>query len=104
MQARSSSRRAFLGGAALTVGSLSSGTWLQSAVARGPDTPNLVLIVIDTLRADHVFGSLARTPNMDALGRAGIRFTRCFPEAMPTVPARRSIFSGKRIFPYRGWR
>ena len=28
----------------------------------------------------------ARTPNMDALVREGIRFTRAHPEAMPTVP------------------
>jgi arylsulfatase A-like enzyme len=59
--------------------------------------------VIDTLRADHSFGGRARTPNFDALAREGLSFTRCFPEAMPTVPARRSILSGRRTFPFRGW-
>ena len=70
---------------------------------RREDRPNVVLIVVDTLRADHVYGSRARTPNMDALARDGLRFTRMHPEAMPTVPARNSILSGRRIFPFRGW-
>ena len=63
----------------------------------------MVLVIVDTLRADHVFGPRAKTPNMDALARGGISFTRCFPEAMPTVPARRSILSGRRVFPFYGW-
>ena len=35
--------------------------------------------------------------------RQGLRFTSAFPEAMPTVPARNSILSGHRTFPFRGW-
>ena len=45
----------------------------------------------------------ARTPTMDALARQGMRFTNVFPEAMPTIPARNSILSGRRQFPFRGW-
>ncbi len=63
----------------------------------------MILIVVDSLRADHVYGPGARTPNMDALVREGIRFTRAHPEAMPTVPARNSLMSGRRYFPFRGW-
>jgi arylsulfatase A-like enzyme len=72
---------------------------------RRPDGPNVLVIVIDTLRADHVgaYGGRALTPNIDALARQGLRFTRCHPEAMPTVPARRSILTGRRVFPFRGW-
>jgi arylsulfatase A-like enzyme len=70
---------------------------------RRQDRPNVVLIVIDTLRTDHVYGKRARTPNMDALARQGLRFSRCYPEAMPTVPARRSILTGRRVFPFTGW-
>jgi len=66
--------------------------------------PNVVVIVMDTLRADYVFGSRGITPNIDSLARKGISFTNVFPEAMPTVPARNSILSGKREFPFRGWR
>ena len=73
------------------------------AVARPRDRPNVVVIVVDTLRADHAYGTRARTPNMDALARDGVRFVRTHPEAMPTVPARNSILSGRRVFPFRGW-
>ena len=62
-----------------------------------------MVIVIDTLRADHVYGNGARTPNMDALARDGVRFVRTYPEAMPTVPARNSMLSGRRQWPFRGW-
>ena len=67
---------------------------------------NIVLIVVDTLRPDHLgcYGNeLVRTPNIDALARESLRFTRVFPEAMPTVPARRSILTGRRVYPFRGW-
>ena len=74
-----------------------------AAAPRRADRPNVVVIIVDTLRADHVYGNRARTPNMDALARDGLRFTRMFPEAMPTVPARNSILLGRRIFPFRGW-
>jgi arylsulfatase A-like enzyme len=70
---------------------------------RRPDRPNVVLIVVDTLRTDHSYGKRARTPNIDALAREGLSFTRCYPEAMPTIPARRSILTGRRVFPFHGW-
>jgi arylsulfatase A-like enzyme len=78
----------------------------RDAFAQRPDGPNVLVIVIDTLRADHVgaYGGRARTPTIDALARDGLRFTNCHPEAMATVPARRSILSGRRIFPFNGWR
>jgi arylsulfatase A-like enzyme len=74
------------------------------AALRREDRPNVVLIVIDTLRTDHVYGKRARTPNIDALARRGLSFSQCYPEAMPTVPARRSIMTGRRVFPFTGWR
>ena len=71
------------------------------AGARG--SPNVLVIVVDTLRADHVYGDRARTPSMDSLIDAGLSFTRAVPEAIPTVPARNAILSGRRGFPFRGW-
>jgi arylsulfatase A-like enzyme len=75
------------------------------ALAARRARPNIVLIVVDTLRADHVgaYGGRARTPNIDALAARGLRFTRFYPEAMATVPARRSILTGRRVWPFRGW-
>ncbi len=78
-------------------------TGLDGLAWAGRDRPNVVLIIVDTLRADHAYGKQAKTPNIDALAREGISFTRFFPEAMPTVPARRSMLSGRRVFPFRGW-
>ena len=73
--------------------------------ARRPDGPNVVLVMIDTLRADYVgaYGGRARTPAIDALARDSLRFTRFYPEAMATVPARRSVMTGRRVFPFRNW-
>src|SRR5215218_6127940 len=65
---------------------------------------NVLVLIVDSLRPDHVgaYGSpQVRTPNIDALAAKGVRFNRAFPEAMVTIPARRSIFTSRRIFPYR---
>jgi arylsulfatase A-like enzyme len=73
----------------------------------GGEPENVVLIVIDSLRPDFIgaYGApRMRTPNFDALLSRGLRFNRAFPEAMVTVPARRSIFTGQRIFPYRNFK
>ena len=57
---------------------------------------NVLLLIVDSLRPDHVgaYGSpQIQTPNIDALAARGMRFNRAFPEAMVTIPARRSIFT-----------
>ena len=94
-------RRGFLGTAGASAGALAGLD--DVAFGQRADRPNVVVIIVDTLRADHAFGKRARTPNIDALARQGLSFTRFYPEAMPTVPARRSILSGRRVFPFRGW-
>jgi arylsulfatase A-like enzyme len=63
----------------------------------------VVVVVMDSLRADHVYGPRARTATMDAFARESLRFTRAYPEGMPTIPARRAIMAGRRTFPFRGW-
>ena len=71
---------------------------------------NVILIILDSLRKDHVraYGNdQIRTPTLDALAEEGLRFTRAYPEAMPTIPARRAIYTGLRSFPLEapayGW-
>ncbi|MGH3499525.1 MAG: sulfatase family protein, partial [Nocardioidaceae bacterium] len=77
-----------------------------TAKARGGNDMNVVILVVDQTRADHVgaYGSSVRTPNIDALARSGTRFTRPHPESMPTVPVRRAIHTGLRSYPFRDWR
>lgn len=67
---------------------------------------NVILIVIDSLRKDHVgaYGNgWIQTPNLDAFARESLRFTRAQPESTPTIPARRTIHTGLRTFPFRDW-
>ena len=50
---------------------------------------NVILIILDSLRADHVgcYGNKwIRTPNLDALAEESVVFTRTFPESLPTIP------------------
>ncbi len=68
---------------------------------------NVVLIITDSTRKDHVgiYGHdrAAKTPNLDALARQSLRFTRAIPESMPTINARRAIHTGTRTWPFRNW-
>lgn len=109
------SRRTLLRSASLAAGALalpgvaraqSSLRITRSRTARRPDKPNIIVVVIDTLRRDHVgiYGnSWIKTPALDQFGAQSLRFTRGTPEAMPTIPARRAIHSGMRTFPFRNW-
>src|ERR687896_2651564 len=96
-------RRRFLQASAVTAAGVALGE--TGSLAAQADRPNVLLIVVDSLRTDFVgiYGSRVRTPTIDAIAADGIRFTRAYPEAMPTVPARNSILSGRRVFPFRGW-
>jgi arylsulfatase A-like enzyme len=79
----------------------------QDEKAAGEEPRNVIVVVIDNLRADHVgaYGSrTVRTPSLDALAEEGLRFTAARPEAFPTVAARRAILTGRRSFPFRDWR
>jgi arylsulfatase A-like enzyme len=64
--------------------------------------PNVIVVIIDSLRRDHVgaYGNpWIRTPTLDAIARESLLFTRAQPEAMPTLPARRAIYTGMRTWP-----
>ena len=62
-----------------------------------PRAANILLVTIDTLRADRLgsYGySKARTPALDRLAREGVRFERAFAPAPLTLPAHASILTG----------
>ena len=72
---------------------------------------NVILIIVDTLRKDHVgvYGNdWIETPNLDALAAESLLFTQSHPDAMATIPARRAIHTGMRSWPtrppYYGWK
>jgi arylsulfatase A-like enzyme/Flp pilus assembly protein TadD len=61
-------------------------------------TLNVVLITIDTLRPDHLgcYGyTLIRTPNIDQLARAGVRFTQAYTPVPITLPAHAALMTGQ---------
>ena len=64
---------------------------------------NVVVVVMDSLRADHIYGRRARTPTWNKMVAESLHFTRAYPGGMPTIPARRAIMAGRRTFPFRGW-
>jgi arylsulfatase A-like enzyme/Flp pilus assembly protein TadD len=68
-----------------------------SSTPSRPQTPNLLLVTIDTLRADHVgaYGaSGAKTPVLDRLAAEGRRFTTAIASAPLTLPSHASILTG----------
>ncbi len=90
-----------LGGAAATAAGL--GVSPDRALG-APAATNAVVIVLDNVRADFVRSRRIRTPNLDRLAAESLSFERYRPEVFPTIPARRSIMTGRRIYPFRGWR
>ena len=70
--------------------------WAAGNPAGNPP-PNVFLVTIDTLRADHVgcYGdSGVKTPAMDSLARDGIRFTSAFTPVPVTNSSHASILTG----------
>ena len=63
----------------------------------GTPSYNILLITLDTTRADHL-GSYgykpAKTPNLDRLAQEGIRFARAYCPAPLTLPSHASIMTG----------
>lgn len=87
-----------IGGSVLTA----LGTVLEPQEARSIEKPNVLLVTLDTTRADHLgsYGyALARTPNLDALASRGVRFARVDTAAPVTLPSHATILTG--LFPYR---
>lgn len=62
-----------------------------------PVPKNLLIVTIDTLRADRVgaYGyAPARTPNLDRLANEGVRFEKAYTAVPLTLPAHSSLFTG----------
>src|SRR5208337_2197301 len=70
-----------------------------SAPLRAADTrPNILYIMSDDHAAHAVsaYGSkVNKTPNIDSIGKDGMRFTRCFVTNSICTPSRASILTGQ---------
>jgi arylsulfatase A-like enzyme len=71
---------------------------LPAAGCRGAARPNIVLLVMDTVRADRFSWSGAArvtAPRIEALARDATVYTQAFSPAPWTVPAHASLFTGR---------
>ena len=69
----------------------------SAAFAAPAAAPNVVVITIDTLRADHIgcYGyKQIHTPNIDALAAAGTRYDRAYTAVPVTLPSHTVMFTG----------
>ena len=76
---------------------------------------NFILIVLDSLRQDHVsfynkgeprFRGVkaCSTPNLDKFAKKSVVFRNAYPGCLPTIPVRTEWLTGRFILPHRGWR
>ena len=84
------------------LGGVVLGIWFAVLIVAGfrllirPTGPNVVLIVVDALRADHLgaYGyQPPSTPHLDALAERSTLFLNAFSSSTHTVPAMATIFS-----------
>lgn len=66
----------------------------------GEERPNVVFIVVDTLRADAVSTKIGNldTPNIAELAAHGVEYPLAFTHAPMTLPAHASLFSGRHPY------
>jgi len=97
----------------LAFAGIQGGRWFAEAntiaklPAPAPGSPNVLVIVIDTLRADHLssYGySHPTSPNIDGLAREGVLFENAVSNCSWTYPSHVSLVTGRRQFEHgRGW-
>ena len=65
------------------------------------DKPNILFIVIDSLKADKIYGEnkTSKTPNIDKMIKHGVLFTKTVSPAASTRISLGSIFTG--LFPFK---
>jgi len=87
---------------------------LKSAATGKPSIPrkakpnglNLIVIIADTWRADHLgcYGSKrVKTPYLDRFASHAVLFENVTTEGLPTIPCRRVYHTGKTVLPQAKW-
>jgi arylsulfatase A-like enzyme len=99
-----------LSAVALAFIGVQGGKWWQerSAVAAlpqaAPGAPNVLILVIDTLRADHVsaYGySRPTTPNFDRLAQRGVLFENAISPSSWSLPSHVSLVTGRYLHDHK---
>jgi len=84
----------------LAAGMLFGSVLLTRCADEGAKTPSIVIITLDTTRADHLgFGGYERktSPNLDRLAADATVYTQAYSTASTTLPAHASLFTGKFV-------
>jgi choline-sulfatase len=72
--------------------------WSREWAVRGrPDQPDVLIVTLDTTRADRLGaygGDPAVSPTLDRLAGGGVRFERAYSHAPTTLPSHASLFTG----------
>ena len=90
-----------VGATALVLGGMAALLFSQRTQSVNPEAanrPHVVLITVDTLRADHLscYGyHLKTSPTMDRLAEEGVRFDRAYSAVPMTGPSHFSMFTGR---------
>ncbi len=80
--------------------------WERPPKQHGNDL-NLILLVSDTFRRDNLacYGSQwVECPNLNRFAEECVIVDDYYPEGMPTLPVRRTLVTGRRVFPFRYYR
>lgn len=75
-------------------------------VTSKPNGLNMIVIIADTFRADHLgcYGSeRVKTPYLDKFAQESLVFTNVSAEGLPTIPCRRVYHTGKSVLPDAKW-
>lgn len=67
---------------------------------REPARPDVLLVTIDTLRADHcsAYGyEVPTTPNLDRFARSGVLYRRAYAESSTTAPSHAVLMTGRHF-------
>jgi len=94
-------RRLLFGASILALTSVAPGCRRAAAPTGSSSPPDIVLISVDTLRADalgYAGNPRARTPQIDRLAREGRVFTRAHSHNVMTLPSHANILTGR--FPF----
>ena len=96
--------------------SISESRAVSNLPAAAPGSPNVIVIVVDTLRADHVssYGySRLTSPNIDKLARNGVLFENAIAPSSWSLPSHASLVTGRAVhehgmgnvepMPWLGW-
>ena len=93
--------------AVLVLAAIQGALWLQERIATArlpaasPNSPNILVVLVDTLRADHLasYGySRSTSPNVDRLAQQGVLFENAIAASSWTPPSHASMLTGR--YPY----